>query len=117
MLTSTMTRFSIADGGEAEAALASNLPKLIKQRTHVPRYTAPHPSAQFPPDLRQTLITFGIIALAVYVLSLPVALRSVHRFNRNVYLLAMQRWEASFMCQSCGLIVEMSSQELPAKTG
>jgi hypothetical protein len=62
---------------------------------------------QLSPESVFILKSFGIAAAALYMLSLPLGLRSIHRFNRDVYLPAIRRWELSFMCQNCGATIEM----------
>lgn len=64
------------------------------------------------------LETIGIAIGVGYVAMLPLLLRGVQRYNRDVFSKAIQRWNASFMCQSCGMIVETPKHDLlAAKTG
>jgi hypothetical protein len=55
---------------------------------------------------------------AGYLLTLPTLLRSVRRYNRDVYSKAIQKWNSSLMCRTCGTIHEMLDQaSAAAKTG
>lgn len=88
------------------------------QNQHVRRPVAPQPSVQLSPELSLILKGLGITAVAIYLLSLPLGLRSIHRFNRDVFVPAAQKWEASFMCQNCGAIVDVREQtQAASRTG
>jgi hypothetical protein len=69
----------------------------------------------------QVVLVLKVISIglgAVYLLMLPFLLRSVNRYNRDTYSKAIQKWDSSFMCQGCGMIVEMKEQaSAVAKTG
>jgi len=80
------------------------------QSQHIRRPPAPQPSVQLSPELSFMLKGLGAVAVGVYVLWLPLGLRSIRHFNRDVYVPAMRKWDASFMCQSCGAIVEIREQ-------
>jgi hypothetical protein len=62
------------------------------------------------PDGVLALEMTGIGIGAGYLLILPFLLRSVRRYNRDVYSKAIQKWNSSFMCQTCGTIHEMRDQ-------
>jgi hypothetical protein len=60
----------------------------------------------------------GLGIAAGYLLTLPTLLRSVRRYNRDIYSKAIQKWNSSFMCRTCGTIHEMPDQASAAtKTG
>src|SRR5258708_33016320 len=65
------------------------------------------PSVEISPEVAIVMRNIAIGAGTAYVLLLLILLRSVRRYNRDVYSKAIVRWNSSFMCQSCGAIVEM----------
>lgn len=75
---------------------AQNVEQQRTQTAHVRHSAVPRPSVQLSPESVFILKSFGALAVTVYVLSLPLCLRSIRRFNRNVYVPAMRRWELFF---------------------
>jgi hypothetical protein len=70
------------------------------------------------PDGVLALEIIGIGIAAGYLLMLPILLRGVRRYNRDVYSKAIQQWNSSFMCWTCGRIHEMRDQaSAVVKTG
>jgi hypothetical protein len=76
------------------------------------------PLLDIGPDGVLALEMTGIGIGAGYLLILPFLLRGVRRYNRDVYSPGIQKWNSSFMCQSCGTVFEMLNAPLvAAKTG
>jgi hypothetical protein len=76
------------------------------------------PLLDIGPDGVLALEMTGIGIGAGYLLILPFLLRGVRRYNRDVYSPGIQKWNSSFMCQSCGTVFEMLNTPLvAAKTG
>ncbi len=78
-----------------------------------------HKTSKPVPAIEVSMLeNIGIAMGMAYPLLLLLLLRNVHRYNRDVYSKAMQRWNSSFMCQSCGAVVEALAQASTfARTG
>jgi hypothetical protein len=86
------------------------------QHSHV-QVKNPRPLVNLVPRVPLGSKAIGIAVAAGYLLLLVFLLHSVSHYNRTTYSRAIHKWNASFMCQSCGAIVEASEkEELPKKT-
>jgi hypothetical protein len=79
---------------------------------------ASRPLIDVSPDGALALEIIGVGIGAGYLLILPFLLRGARRYNRDVYSPRIQKWNSSFMCQTCGMVHEMRDQtSAVAKTG
>lgn len=76
-------------------------PRFGSRNSHVHQILPPT-TARTRPESTLTLKALGVAATVMYVVSLPLFLRSARRYNTDVYGPAMRRWDASFMCQRLG---------------
>lgn len=107
----------IVDGHAVQPAGTQEKPivqsKASRRRAHV-QYSVQAQTSPANQTMRSDNVWNDTLAGTLaggYILLLFFLLRRVWLYNRTAYAKAMQKWNASFMCQRCGNIVDGSLQQ------